>query len=197
MTLVLASGSETRAKMLRDAGVPIEVIPSSVDEDVLKAAFRTDGGSPSSLADALAEAKAREVADKKPNHLVLGSDQILVFESQVFDKPRDVAEARTQIQNLRGKTHELLSAAVLIRDGHVCWRGEGSAKLTMRNFSDEFLETYLNEEGDGVLWTVGGYQIEGRGAQFFEHIEDDYFSILGLPLMRVLAALRQEGVIMK
>ena len=194
MTLVLASGSETRAKMLREAGVAFEIVPSTVDEDVLKAEYRAAGRSAAALADALAEAKARDVAARMPGRLVLGADQVLSFEGETFDKPRDLDEARAQIRRLRGASHTLISAAVFMRDGVVLSKCEGSAVLTMRAFSDDFLERYLAEVGKAVLWSVGGYQIEGRGAQLFEQVAGDYFSILGLPLLAVLAVLRDEGV---
>jgi len=194
VTLVLASGSETRAKMLRDAGVAIEVVPSAVDEDVLKAEYRSAGRSAAKLADALAEAKARDVAARMPGRLVLGSDQVMDFGSVNFDKPRNPDEARAQIRQLRGTTHGLISAAVFMRGERVVSRCTGSATLTMRGFSDEFLEVYLADVGDAALWSVGGYQIEGRGAQLFEKVEGDYSSILGLPLIKVLAVLRREGV---
>ncbi len=195
MTLILASASETRAKMLREAGVPVDVKPSTVDEDVLKAAFREAGKTADKLAEALAEEKAREVASRMPGRLVLGADQVLRFDREIFDKPRDLAEARQHMLRLRGHTHQLISAATIVHDDVVCWRGEASAVLTMRTFSDAFLDEYLDEAGDAVLWSVGGYQIEGRGAQLFESIEGDYFSILGLPMIGVLKGLRREGVI--
>lgn len=191
MKLVLASASETRAKMLRDAGVVLEVVPSGVDEDAIKQTFRAKGRSARDLSIALAEAKARAV-DRAG--LVLGSDQVLDFNGEVFDKPRDMAEARAQILRLRGQTHELLSAAVLIENGETVWKSVGTATLTMRDFSEDFLDAYLAAEGDAVLWTVGGYRIEGIGAQLFQRIEGDYFSILGLPLLDVLEALRDHGV---
>ena len=194
MTLVLASGSETRAKMLRDAGLAFEIVPSTVDEDVLKAEYRAAGRSAAALAKALAEAKARDAAARMPGRLVIGADQVLSFEGETFDKPRDLDEARAQMRRLRGASHTLISAAVFMRDGVVLSKCEGSAVLTMRAFSDDFLERYLAEVGKAVLWSVGGYQIEGRGAQLFEQVAGDYFSILGLPLLAVLAVLRDEGV---
>ena len=192
MTLILASASETRAKMLRHAGVSIEVISSKVDEDALKAQHPGDA---LSLVDMLAQAKAADVARGRPGDLVLGSDQILVFGQDVFSKAHDIDEAREQFRRLRGGTHSLISSAVLMRGKSLVWQGRGEARLTMRAFSDDFLETYLAQEGEAVLWSVGGYRIEGLGAQLFERVEGDYFSILGLPLFQVLAALRDEGVL--
>lgn len=190
MTLILASASETRAALLRNAGAAFEVVPSQVDEDALKAAHL---GNATSLVDMLAEAKAADVAQGRSGDLVLGSDQILVFGQEVFSKARTIAEARAQFRRLRGGTHSLLSSAVLMRGDRLVWQGRDEARLTMRDFSDDFLDTYLARAGDAVLWSVGGYQIEGLGAQLFERVEGDYFSILGLPLFQVLAALRDEG----
>ena len=192
MTLILASASATRAKMLRDAGVTVEIVPSGVDEDAIKRTYRAEGRPASDLAIALAEAKAQAV---NREGLVLGSDQVLNFNGEVFDKPNDMAAARAQMQSLRGQTHELLSAAVLIRNGETVWQSVGRATLTMRDFTEDFLDTYLAAEGEAVLWTVGGYRIEGIGAQLFERVEGDYFTILGLPLLDVLKALRGKGVI--
>lgn len=191
MTLVLASASETRAKMLRDAGVALEVVPSGVDEDAIKQTFRVEHRSARDLAIALAEAKARAV-DRAG--LVLGSDQVLNFNGDIFDKPESIADARAQILRLRGTTHQLLSAAVIVQNGETVWQSVGTATLTMRDFTEGFLDTYLAAEGDAVLWTVGGYRVEGLGAQLFQRIEGDYFSILGLPLLDVLEALRDHGV---
>jgi septum formation protein len=192
MTLILASASATRAKMLRDAGVTVEIVPSGVDENAIKRTYRAEGRPASDLAIALAEAKAQAV---NREGLVLGSDQVLNFNGEVFDKPNDMAAARAQMQSLRGQTHELLSAAVLIRNGETVWQSVGRATLTMRDFTEDFLDTYLAAEGEAVLWTVGGYRIEGIGAQLFERVEGDYFTILGLPLLDVLKALRGKGVI--
>jgi septum formation protein len=192
MTLILASASATRAKMLRDAGVTVEIVPSGVDEDAIKRTYRAEGRPASDLVIALAEAKAQAV---NREGLVLGSDQVLNFNGEVFDKPNDMAAARAQMQSLRGQTHELLSAAVLIENGETVWQSVGRATLTMRDFTEDFLDTYLAAEGEAVLWTVGGYRIEGIGAQLFERVEGDYFTILGLPLLDVLKALRGKGVI--
>jgi len=179
--------------MLRDVGLKIEAVASKVDEDAVKVKFRQAGRSADDLADALAEAKA--LAIDRPG-LVLGADQILSFEGETFDKAHDLDEARNQLMRLRGKQHTLLSAAVIAENGIVIWRRIGRVTLTMRDFSDAFLDQYLQQEGATVLETVGGYRIEAHGAQLFSGISGDYFSILGLPLLDVLDFLRSREVLL-
>ncbi len=197
MRIVLASASEARAAMLRDAGVVVEIAPAHVDEEMIKQSFRAEGISPRDLADALAEAKARRVGASHPDALVIGADQVLVTEGDTFDKPKDRAEARAQLLHLRGGSHELLSAAVVIVGGVPVWRHIGVARLTMRPFTEGFLDVYLDAEGDAVLSTVGGYRIEGRGAQLFSRISGDYFSILGMPLLELLGYLRARNLLVE
>ncbi len=197
MRVVLASASEARAIMLREAGVAVEIVPARVDEDAIKEAFRAENVAPRDLADALAEAKARRVGISHPDALVIGADQVLVTAGKIFDKPRDRAEARAQLMHLRGGSHELLSAAVIVSGGAPVWRHIGAARLTMRAFSEDFLDAYLDAEGDAVLSTVGGYRIEGRGGQLFSRVAGDYFSILGMPLLEMLGFLRARKVLME
>ena len=192
MKLILASASETRAKMLRDVGLDIEAIPSGVDEYLIKEKFRKTGRSADDLANALAKEKALSI--ERPG-LILGADQVLSFQGKTFDKARDLEEARSQLRLLRGKEHSLLSAAVIVMDGSVVWEKIGHVTLTMRDFSDQFLEQYLQDEGEATLETVGGYRIEARGAQLFSDIAGDYFSILGLPLLDILEFLRERRVL--
>ena len=192
--LILASASETRARMLRDVGLDIETVPSGVNEGEIKNRYRRDKQPADELALALAEAKALAI-DR--SDLILGADQILSFNGDTFDKPEDIDEAMAQLKQLRGMQHELLSAAVIVENGSVIWRHIGRATLTMRNFSDDFLEGYLKEERETVLATVGGYRIEARGAQLFDAISGDYFSILGLPLLDVLEFLRSRKVLIE
>ena len=192
--LTLASASETRAKMLRDVGLEIETVPSGVDEDEIKNRYQRDKQPADELALALATAKALAI-DR--SDLILGADQILSFNGDTFDKPQDIDQAKAQLKQLRGVQHELLSAAVIVENGSVIWRHIGRATLTMRNFSDDFLAGYLKEEGETVLATVGGYRIEARGAQLFDAISGDYFSILGLPLLDVLEFLRRRKVLIE
>lgn len=194
MTLILASGSATRRKMLEDAGVAIAVEKPRVDEEAVKAGLRAEGLKPREQADALAEVKALSVS-RVHGGLVLGADQMLALGDEAFDKPADRAEARAQLLALRGKTHALVTAAVIARDGQVIWRHVDTPKLTMRAFSDAFLDDYLDRVGEGALSSVGGYQLEGLGAQLFSRVDGDYFSVLGLPLMPLLSYLRDIGEI--
>jgi len=194
VTLILASGSATRRKMLEDAGVAIVVEKPRVDEEAVKAGLRAEGLKPREQADALAEVKALSVSRMRGD-LVLGADQMLALGDEAFDKPADRAEARAQLVALRGKTHALLTAAVIARDGQVIWRHVDTPKLTMRPFSDAFLDDYLDRVGEGALSSVGGYQLEGLGAQLFSRVDGDYFSVLGLPLMPLLSYLRDIGEI--
>lgn len=194
-SLILASASRARASMLERAGVPHEIDPSGVDEDAVKAHARAVGLGPEPLAAVLAREKALAVASRRPMDLVLGADQVLAFADAVLDKPRTPAVARAQLSELRGQTHQLVSAACLATAAGVLWEGAASVELVMRDFSDTFLDDYLADMGDGVTETVGGYRLEDRGAQLFSEIHGDYFTVLGLPLLPVLEALRGHGVL--
>ena len=191
--MILASRSEARARLLRQAGIAFEVIGASVDETAVKAAMQAEGASARDIADTLAEFKARRVAGRAPDRLVLGADQVLVCEGRSLDKPRDLAEARAHLEFLRGKTHELLSAAVVYERGAPVWRHVGRAQLTTRPFSDRFLDHYLDAHGEALLTSVGAYQLEAGGSQLFTRVQGDYFSVLGLPLLEVLGFLRTRG----
>ena len=190
--LTLASTSSIRRHLLTQAGVSFEAIASGVDEDAVKQAMLAEGASPRNQADKLAELKAFKVSQKHPG-FVLGCDQILSFEGHSFDKAETLDEAYERLSQLRGKTHSLECAAVIAKDGQAVWRLVTSPKLTMRSFSDEFLRAYLRSYGQEALSSVGCYQFEGPGAQLFERVEGDFFSILGLPLLEVLAFLRLHG----
>ncbi|MBU6296764.1 MAG: Maf-like protein [Alphaproteobacteria bacterium] len=194
-SLVLASGSAVRAGLLRAAGVPFEVCPAGVDEDDVKAALLTEGADPAAVADALAELKATRVSAKLPQRLVLGCDQVLEFGGRAIDKSPDLAAARALLQQLRGSQHTLVTSCVLAKGGSAIWRRRERASLRMRSFSDQFLEDYLSAEGEAILGSVGCYHLEGRGAQLFEQVRGDYFAVLGLPLIPLLAALREHGII--
>jgi len=195
MALVLASGSSIRAELLRNAGLTIDVDPADVDERAVEAPLLESGFPPEDLAAILAEAKANDVSDRRPGDLVIGADQILAFEGKRRTKPEDMEAARRQLLAFSGKTHELLSAVVISKNGAAVWRHVSTARLTMRILSPAFIGHYLAAAGDGVLSSVGAYQLEGRGIQLFEKIEGDYFTILGLPLLPLLAQLRALGEI--
>lgn len=191
MKLVLASASTSRARMLQAAGVPFDIVPAHVDEDAIKQSML----SPRDIADTLAELKALRVSSRYPGALVLGADQVLAFGSELVSKSADMDEAAELLGRLRGQRHELLSAAVLAKDGVPVWRHVSVSKLWMRTFTDEFLYAYLEAEGEDVLSGVGCYRLEGLGSQLFERIEGDYFSILDLPLLPLLAGLRELGIL--
>lgn len=192
---MLASASPVRARLLADAGLEVRVEPSEVDEAALKQSFRAAGRAPADCALALAEAKARHVARRSDQALVIGADQILVYGGRWFDKPSDVADARVQLRLLRGRTHELATAVCVVQNETRLWHTVSRPRLTMRAFSDPFLDQYLAAEGEGVFGSVGSYRLEGRGVQLFERIEGDYFAILGLPLIELLGFLRDRGCV--
>ncbi|RJF81469.1 septum formation protein Maf [Azospirillum cavernae] len=193
-TLVLASGSRTRALMLEKAGLRPILDKPLVDEEEVKLAGKAEGVGADAVAEALAELKAQRVTRRHPGALVVGADQMLECEGVWFDKPSDRASARAQLLALRGKTHQLVSCAVIVRDGERLWHKTDRARLTMRNFSENFLDGYLDAVGDEVLHSVGAYQLEGLGAQLFQRVEGDFFTILGLPLLPLLGFLRVHGV---
>jgi septum formation protein len=180
--------------MLEQAGVTAILDKPLVDEDEVKAAGRAEGVTADIVAEALAELKAQRITRRHPGALVVGADQMLECEGRWFDKPADRAAARAQLLDLRGKTHRLVSCAVVVRDGERMWHQIDGARLTMRNFSEAFLDDYLDRVGDDVLHSVGAYQLEGLGAQLFHRVEGDFFTILGLPLLPLLGFLRVHGV---
>jgi nucleoside triphosphate pyrophosphatase len=193
--IVLASASEIRAALLRRAGLELACAPAGVDESEIKESFRREGFDAGQCAAALAEAKARRISARQPDRLVVGADQMLVCAEGWLDKPADLAAAREQLLRLRGKRHELVTAACVVRNGAVLWQTVARSFLYMRPFSDAFLEAYLQALGDKALDSVGAYQLEGLGAQLFARIEGDYFAILGLPLLPLLDFLRGQGVV--
>jgi len=195
--LVLASRSDVRAKILASAGLRIEIRAAQIDERALEAQAASTGTPPDAMAAArlLARAKAMAISAALPGRLVLGADQTLTRGTTRFGKPADRAAAAEQLRALRGRSHELHSALALVRDGKVLFECLERARLTMRAFSDGFLDDYLELAGAGALSSVGGYQIEGAGIHLFERIEGDYFTILGLPLLPLLDFLRREGFV--
>jgi septum formation protein len=195
MNFVLASASASRARVLRGAHVPFVVIPAQIDEDAIKVKLLAANKTVEGVALSLAEAKAIQVSKDRPDDLVLGSDQVLEFDGDLISKCADLAAARRLLLRLRGKQHRLISALALAQGGRVTWTYSETANLKMRAFSDAFLDAYLSAEGSGVLAGVGCYRLEAMGAQLFEGVEGDYFSILGLPLQPLLAELRRRNVI--
>lgn len=181
--------------MLQNAGIPVETMPAAIDEAAIKASLEAEEAPGRDVADLLAELKARRIADRHPDRLVLGADQVLVTDDgRILDKPADMAGARAQLIALRGRRHELLSAAVVFEAGRPVWRHVGQAVLTVRSFSDAFLDHYLDAEGEEVQACVGAYRIEGRGVQLFSRIDGDVFTIMGLPLVELLGFLRTRGI---
>lgn len=193
--LVLASASAARARLLADAGITAATDPADIDEAAIKQQCRRAGQSAADCALRLAEMKARTVAARHPDRLVLGADQLLDCDGTWFDKPRDRAEARDQLCALRGRSHALVTAAAIVGDGDMRWNAVDRPQITLRRFSDAFLDRYLAAMGDRVLKTVGGYELEGLGAQLMAGIDGDYFAILGLPLLPLLAYLREAQVL--
>lgn len=189
--LVLASKSAVRRMLLESAGIPVAAHPADIDERGVEAAFGS--AEPDAVAALLAHEKALAVAAALPGRLVIGADQTLALGRARFSKPADRSAARGQLEALRGKTHQLYAAVAVARDGAVLYRHVASASLTMRAFSDRFLDAYLDAAGPAVTQSVGGYQLERIGIHLFERIEGDHFTILGLPLLPLLAFLRQEG----
>ena len=192
--LTLASKSAARTAVLRGAGLTFDTRDSQVNEDVTKAALLAKGASPRVIALALAEEKALAVSNIQSG-LVIGADQTLEFEGQLYDKVSNLEAARARLKQLRGHPHHLHSAVVLAREGQVVWRDTVTATLTMRDFSDRFLDTYLDAEGTAALGSVGCYRMESLGVQLFSAIDGDYFTILGLPLMGLLERLRAHAVL--
>ena len=181
--------------MLLGAGVDIVVDAAAIDEAAVKDSLRGAGAGAAEIAETLAELKAKRISPRHAGQLVLGADQVLDCEGRIFDKPEDAAAARDQLTTLRGRRHRLLSSAVVLRDDVRLWHHTGQAVLTMRDFSDAFLDGYLAAVGPQACESVGAYQLEGRGAQLFAAVSGDYFTILGLPLLPLLDFLRRHGAL--
>jgi len=193
MSLVLASGSASRKALLTAAGVSFTADPADLDEAALMAGLKDAGAE--IMARTLAEQKALAVSRRHPGKTVLGGDSVIAFESDYLSKCAGVDEARALLTRLSGKTHLLVSAAALARDGALLWAHASPCRMTMRDLSPQFLDDYLAAEGEAILSSVGCYHYEGRGAQLFDRVDGDYFSVLGLPLLAVLARLRKEGLL--
>ena len=197
---MLASASTARAGLLAAAGIDFRIEPAELDEGLLQQICRARGRDAAECALALAEAKARQVAERCGRAaVVIGADQLLVRGGVWFDKPADLRQVRTQLQALRGRTHELVAAVCAVQDGSRLWHAVSRSRLTMRNFTDVFLDDYiaaLLRGGADVFGSVGAYRLEGKGVQLFEVIEGDHFAILGLPLLELLGFLRTKGMIL-
>ncbi len=192
--IILASTSVTRQKLLRDAGLSFTIERPAVDERAL--AQQNPQWTAEELAAGLAAAKARDVSARFPRMVVVGADQVLACGDRIYNKPSDLADCRSQLLSLKGRSHRLISAVACAQSGEVTWADQRAARLRMRSFSDEFLDHYLSAMGDDCLKSVGGYQVEGRGIQLFDDIEGDHSTILGLPLLPLLGFLRHSGVIL-
>ncbi len=192
--VVLASQSPTRARLLTDAGVAFDRVSPGVDEAAAKQSFLAEGMKPRDIADVLAEMKAVRVSMKRPG-LVIGADQTAELDGRLIDKAETVEEARAQLKALRGREHALHAAVVVAREGSPIWREVRTARLQVRDFSDDFLEDYLRREGPHILGSVGCYRLEGEGVQLFDRIEGDYFTILGLPMTGLMDLLRRHGAL--
>jgi septum formation protein len=193
MILVLASASEARRRLLSNAGLAFQAIPANIDERAAEQPLLDAGASPEDIATALAMVKAVDVSERRADDLVIGADQTLDLDGERLTKPADMEAARRQLLRLSGRTHRLHSAIACARGGEIVWRHEETASLTMRALQPAAVGRYLAAIGDEALASVGGYRIEGRGIQLFEAIDGDYFAILGLPLLPLLAFLRSEG----
>ncbi len=193
--VILASASQVRAKLLTAAGVPHAVDPAHGEEDEIKQALRLEGAAPALVAETLAETKAQQVSGRHADALVIGADQVLALGDRLFDKPPDITAARKQLQELRGSQHTLHAGICVVQQGRRIWHHNGAAHLTVRDFSDAFLDLYLTAVCTAVCRSVGAYQLEGHGAQLFSRIDGDYFTILGLPLLPLLDFLRGHGVV--
>ena len=192
--LILASASPSRRQMLTNAGLAFEVVSSSVDEDEVKRSLLAERAGARDLATTLAEMKAVSVSRRRPEALVIGADSTLACEGTLFDKPPTLDAARAQLQALRGRTHELVSAAVVAQGGRRIWQVAHAGRLTMRPFSDTFLDAYLARAGEAICGSVGAYHLEGLGAHLFSRVDGDYFTILGLPLLPLLVFLADHGI---
>nr|WP_143163201.1 Maf family nucleotide pyrophosphatase [Roseovarius pacificus] len=191
--IILASGSDIRATLLRNAGIVFDIVPARVDEEALRDAMLAEDASARDIADALAEMKAQKISAKHPEALVIGCDQVLNLQGQLLTKPDSPETARTQLIAMRGKRHELLSAAVICENGKAIWRHVGVVRLLMRQFSDAYLDDYIARNWDSIRHSVGAYKLEEEGVRLFSQVQGDYFTVLGLPLLELLSYLTLRG----
>jgi septum formation protein len=195
--IILASASVARAGLLRSAGIDFTIEPANIDERAFKQDARRKGWSALECAAGLATYKAMWVSGSFNGQLVIGADQLLATGDEWFDKPGDLIEARRQLSRLRGRSHILATAVCVARDGDPLWHATSTPELTMRHFSDAFLEEYIAADGEALLGSVGAYRLEGRGVQLFSGVSGDYFAVIGLPLVELLGYLRERGVVPK
>ena len=193
--VILASASKTRATLLKNAGIDAICDPAYVDEDAVKNSLAYEGANATQVAETLAELKATTVSHRHKDAYVIGADQTLDCDGVWFDKPEDMAQAKDNMKALRGKTHHLNAAVAIVKNGQTVWHYNEAASLTMRDFSNDFLDYYLGICGEDICLSVGGYQLEGAGSQLFSSIQGDYFTILGLPLLPLLDFFRHHGVV--
>ena len=194
--IILASASPTRARLLEAAGVPFTVESAAIDEAAIKQEMRKADCAAIECARALAQAKAVAVSKRHPEALVIGADQLLAAGDEWFDKPESLAAARVQLQKLRGRTHMLVTAVCVVQNSERLWQASSLPELTMRLFSDAFLDEYVAAEGEALLGSVGAYRLETRGVQLFSRVTGDYFAVLGLPLIELLDFLRNRGALL-
>ena len=193
--IIIASGSAIRADLLRQADVAFTVQIARIDEGAVRASLQADNASPRDIADTLAELKAQKIASKHPDALVIGCDQILAFDQEILTKPDTKAQAVDKLRALRGRKHQLLSAAVIYGEGKPLWRHVGTVRLHMRDASDDYLAAYVDRNWDSIRHAVGAYKLEEEGVRLFTRIEGDYFNVLGLPLLELLSYLTLRGTL--
>jgi len=194
-TIILASGSEIRATLLKNAGVSFTVAKARIDEDAIRQSLEAEDAAPRDIADTLAELKAQRVASKHPDALVIGCDQVLALGRTIYSKPETPEQALSQLQSLRGQKHQLLSAAVIYGEGKPLWRHVGVVRLQMRDASDTYLTDYVDRNWESIRHSVGAYKLEEEGVRLFTRIEGDYFNVLGLPLLELLSYLTLRGTL--
>lgn len=193
--ILLASGSQIRAQMFRNAGVKIEQVPARIDEESIKSSLVAEGVKPRDICDALATAKARKISSKHPNAWIVGSDQVLEIDGLMLSKPKTVEDARLQLKSLSGAKHDLYSSCVIYLDGEPQWRFIGKAEMNVRHLSDTFIDDYVERNWNDIQYCVGCYQIEGEGVRLFESVRGDHFHVMGFPLIETLNYLTRRGVL--